>query len=124
MLANKYRGVYAAVANDLFSAKLCREHSNANALCIGGQVIGALMAQEIAKTFLTTQFAEAKYGKRVGMVKAIESANFSGEAPAPSKALSFLTVEDIRQAVADGQPLAIDASTKLSPSLRDLIQSN
>jgi len=52
MLANMLPGVYAAVCNDMFSARMSQEHSNANVLCIGGKVVGDAIALEIVKIFL------------------------------------------------------------------------
>src|SRR4029079_11398704 len=69
IVANMLPSVYAAVANDLFSARLSREHSNTNVLCIGGKVIGAGVAAEIVSVWLKTEFLGGKYAGRVQKVQ-------------------------------------------------------
>jgi len=49
IVANKVKGVRAALCNDLYTAHVSREHNNANILCMGGRVIGEEVAKEIAK---------------------------------------------------------------------------
>ncbi len=119
IVANMLPNVYAAVANDLFSAKLSREHSNSNVLCIGGKVIGAGIAAEIVKTWLNTEFLGGKYAVRVDKVREIGSKH---RRTADEKARQVLTVEDIRNAVNRKESLLIDASTKFTPSVLDLIR--
>ena len=65
-------GIDAVVCQDPFCAKLAREHTNSNVLCLGGKIIGSAIALEIVKTWLTTDFlAEEKYIRRVKKVQAI-----------------------------------------------------
>lgn len=73
MIANKIYGIYAAVCQDPFCAKLAREHSDTNVLCIGGKIIGSAIAMEIVKTWMTTDHItdEEKYTRRVNKVKEI-----------------------------------------------------
>lgn len=73
LIANKIYGINAAVCQDPFCAKLAREHSNTNVLCIGGKIIGSAIALEIIKVWLTTDFAGdvEKYKRRVDKVNAI-----------------------------------------------------
>jgi ribose 5-phosphate isomerase B len=73
MIANKIYGIYAAVCQDPFCAKLAREHSDTNVLCIGGKIIGSAIAMEIVKTWMTTEHItdEEKYTRRVNKVKEI-----------------------------------------------------
>ena len=63
LIANKIYGVYAAVCQDPFCASLARSHSNTNVLCLGGKIIGSAIAQEIVKTWMTTDYLinEKKY---------------------------------------------------------------
>jgi len=75
MIANKFRGIYAAVCQDPFCAELARSHSDTNVLCIGGKIIGEAIALEIVKTWMTTDWlgeAEPKYARRVEKVKALD----------------------------------------------------
>jgi ribose 5-phosphate isomerase B len=68
MIANKIRGVFAAVCQDSFCAELARSHSNSNVLCLGGKIIGSAIALEIVKVWMSTDWlgeSEAKYARRV-----------------------------------------------------------
>ena len=70
LIANKIYGVYAAVCQDPFCAGLARSHSNTNVLCLGGKIIGSAIAQEIVKTWITTEYLSdnPRYTKRVDKV--------------------------------------------------------
>ncbi len=64
--ANKRAGIRAAHASEPVSARLAREHNDANVLCLGARLIGAEMAKAIVQTFLTTPFSGAeRHQKRV-----------------------------------------------------------
>lgn len=72
LIANRILGIDAVVCQDPFCAKLAREHTNSNVLCLGGKIIGSAIALEIVKTWLTTDFsAEEKYIRRVKKVQVI-----------------------------------------------------
>ena len=74
LIANKINGVYAAVCQDPFCAKLAREHTDSNVVCIGGKLIGDMMAMEIVKTWLHTDALTAeKYTRRVKKVADINN---------------------------------------------------
>jgi ribose 5-phosphate isomerase B len=75
MIANKVKGVFAAVCQDSFCAELARSHSDTNVLCIGGKIIGEAIALEIVKVWMTTDWlgaTEEKYARRVNKVTAID----------------------------------------------------
>jgi ribose 5-phosphate isomerase B len=57
IVANKHKGIRAAVCESSASAKLSREHNDANILCLGARIINWETAMEIVKTFLTTPFS-------------------------------------------------------------------
>jgi ribose 5-phosphate isomerase B len=57
IVANKHKGIRAAVCESVTSAKLSREHNDANILCLGARVTPWETASEIVKTFLTTPFS-------------------------------------------------------------------
>jgi ribose 5-phosphate isomerase B len=66
--ANKIRGIRAAVAGDTFSARMAREHNNANVLCIGGRVVGENLTMDIVDAFLRTEFTgKERYARRIEM---------------------------------------------------------
>lgn len=73
LIANKVDGLYAAVCQDPFCAKLAREHSNTNILCIGAKIIGSAIALETIKTWMITDFLGdvEKYKRRVDKVTEI-----------------------------------------------------
>lgn len=72
MIANKVNGIYACVCQDPFCATLARQHNDANVLCLGGKLIGPLMAMEIVKTWMHTDPLTAeKYVRRRDKVAAI-----------------------------------------------------
>ncbi len=72
--ANKIRGVRAAVCGDPYSARLAREHNDANVLCLGARVIGPGLMDEIVGTFLRSGFEGGRHTKRVEKIHHIESA--------------------------------------------------
>lgn len=75
MIANKVKGVFAAVCQDSFCAELARSHSDTNVLCIGGKIIGEAIALEIVRVWMNTDWlgtAEEKYARRVRKVQEID----------------------------------------------------
>lgn len=72
LIANRIYGIDAVVCQDPFCAKLARQHTDSNVLCLGGKIIGSTIALDIVNTWMTTDFlAEEKYIRRVEKVKAI-----------------------------------------------------
>jgi ribose 5-phosphate isomerase B len=75
MIANKVRGVFAAVCQDSFCAELARSHSDTNVLCLGGKIIGSAIALEIVRVWMSTEWlgeSEPKYARRVQKVVDID----------------------------------------------------
>lgn len=72
MAANKIKGIRAACCSDYFSAKYTRLHNDANALCLGGRVVGPGLACELVDVFLTTEFEGGRHGRRVGEIMDIQ----------------------------------------------------
>ncbi|MBP0725048.1 ribose 5-phosphate isomerase B [Bacillus sp. RG28] len=70
--ANKVEGIRCALVHDTFSAKATREHNDSNVLAMGERVIGAGLARDIAKIWLTTEFEGGRHENRVNKIKAIE----------------------------------------------------
>lgn len=73
MAANKHKGIRAACCSDVFSARLTRQHNNANVLCFGARVIGIGTAIDLVNAFVDTAFEGGKHAKRVDMITAIEN---------------------------------------------------
>lgn len=65
MVANRFSGIRAALCNDLFTARMSREHNDANVLCLGGRVVGDGLALEIVRTWTTTDFAAGRHQHRI-----------------------------------------------------------
>jgi ribose 5-phosphate isomerase B len=63
--ANRHPGVRAAVCHDETSARLCREHNDANVLVLGARLIGDVVAKDCLATFLNTEFAGDRHRRRV-----------------------------------------------------------
>jgi ribose 5-phosphate isomerase B len=73
MAANKHRGIRAAVCSDTFSARLTREHNDANVLCFGARVVGEGLALDLVDAYLDAEFMGGKHQSRVDMITAIET---------------------------------------------------
>ena len=70
---NKHKGIRACCCSEASSARLSREHNNANVLCFGARIISNELAYDIVDTFLTTQFSNGeRHLKRVDMIRQIE----------------------------------------------------
>jgi len=72
MAANKVRGVRAALCNDLYTARMSREHNDANVLAIGARIAAPPLADEIMTLWLTTAFEGGRHERRVAQIAEIE----------------------------------------------------
>ncbi len=72
MAANKMHGIRAACCSDTFSAEFTRRHNDANALCLGGRVVGTGLAESLVEIFLNTEFEGGRHAQRVAKLAAIE----------------------------------------------------
>lgn len=72
MAANKIPGVRAAFCPDLFTARLSREHNDANVLALGGRLLGGELAIEILETWLATSFAGGRHSRRIAKIREAE----------------------------------------------------
>jgi len=72
MAANKVRGVRCGVCSDTFSARMIRQHNDANMLSIGVRVVGEGLALDIVDAFLAAQFEGGRHAARVEMLDALE----------------------------------------------------
>lgn len=66
--ANKHSGIRAACCSDTYSARLTREHNDANVLCFGARVIGEGLALDLVDLFVDTEYAGGKHERRVKML--------------------------------------------------------
>ncbi|HOI24867.1 MAG TPA: ribose 5-phosphate isomerase B [Caldisericia bacterium] len=74
--ANKIHGIRAALCSEPLSARLSREHNNANVLCLGARMIGSSMAKEIVHQFLEADFSGDRHLRRIQKITMIEEKNY------------------------------------------------
>ncbi|KPN62789.1 ribose 5-phosphate isomerase B [Aliiroseovarius crassostreae] len=70
MAANKVPGIRCGVCSDSFSARMIRQHNNAQILSIGARVVGEGLALEIVDAFLGAEFEGGRHATRVDMIEA------------------------------------------------------
>ena len=70
--SNKIDGIRCALCGDVYSAKMSREHNDANVLAMGGRVTGFGPAGEIVRVWVTTEFTGGRHARRVGKIMALE----------------------------------------------------
>jgi ribose 5-phosphate isomerase B len=70
--ANKVPGVRAALVGDEYSARMARQHNDANVLCLGGRVVGPDRARAILKAFLDAEFEGGRHQRRLDLITAAE----------------------------------------------------
>ena len=73
LAANKVKGIRCALCSESYSAKLTRQHNNANMLALGARVIGPEVAKDIVRTFLTTPFDGGRHQRRIDLIADIEN---------------------------------------------------
>ncbi|MGR3567989.1 ribose 5-phosphate isomerase B [Pseudooceanicola sp.] len=72
MAANKVKGIRCGVCSDSFSARMIRQHNDANMLALGARVIGEGLALDIVDAFVSAEFEGGRHGTRVEMIMQIE----------------------------------------------------
>jgi len=70
--ANKVPGIRAALCSDIYTARMSREHNDANVLTLGGRLMGPEMALDILKMWLETDFAGDRHRRRIGKIADLE----------------------------------------------------
>ena len=73
--ANKVQGVRAALGNDLYTARLSRQHNDANVLAIGARIVAPELAREILRVWLATPFEGGRHVRRLEQISDIERGN-------------------------------------------------
>ncbi|MFA5576899.1 MAG: ribose 5-phosphate isomerase B [Tissierellaceae bacterium] len=69
---NKVKGIRCALCGDTYSARMSREHNDANILALGGRVVGKDLALEIVSAWLSAEFAGGRHERRVKKISEIE----------------------------------------------------
>ena len=72
LAANKVKGIRAAVCSEAYSARLTRQHNDANIIAFGARVVGEATAEMIVDEFLNTEYEGGRHQKRIDMITAIE----------------------------------------------------
>lgn len=73
LAANKVKGIRCALCGDTYSARMSREHNDANAIALGGRVLGRDLAIEILSVWLKSEFAGGRHQRRVDKISEIEA---------------------------------------------------
>lgn len=73
LAANKVKGIRAAVCSEPYSARLTRQHNNANIIAFGARVVGPAMAEMIVSEFLNAEYEGGRHQRRVDMITEIEN---------------------------------------------------
>lgn len=72
IVANKHRGVRAALCTTEFEAGMARAHNDANVLCLGERVVGPGLGRAILERFLETPFEGGRHERRVQKIRDVE----------------------------------------------------
>lgn len=67
--ANRHKNIRCALCHDEFSARLAREHNNANIIALGARTIGVGVAQQMIRVFFSTEFAGGRHERRVQKIE-------------------------------------------------------
>ena len=76
MAANKFEGIRAALCHNEYSAKMAREHNDANVICLGERVSGEGMIEEILNSWLNASFEGGRHTNRVEKINALSKFSF------------------------------------------------
>ena len=77
IIANKYKGIRAALCHSSYQGKMTSAHNNSNILCLGGQCIGDFEALDILDNWLNTEYEGGRHDISLGLIKKAEEINFS-----------------------------------------------
>ncbi|MCD6413100.1 MAG: ribose 5-phosphate isomerase B [Elusimicrobia bacterium] len=76
LAANKVKGIRAVCAYNELTGKFASEHDDANILCLGGKMLGELLAEKIVEAFLNTPFGGGRHARRLDKIAEIEKKYF------------------------------------------------
>lgn len=72
LAANKVKGIRCAVCSEPVTARLVKQHNNANIIAFGARIVGSETAKEIVKAYLDAEFLGGRHAERVAMIMDIE----------------------------------------------------
>ena len=70
--ANKVKGIRAAVCSDTATARLVKQHNNANILAFGARIVGVELAKDICDAYLESEFEGDRHNRRIAMIHELE----------------------------------------------------
>ncbi|MGQ9673026.1 MAG: ribose 5-phosphate isomerase B [Candidatus Aminicenantales bacterium] len=76
IVANKFKGIRAAVCWDRYTAEVSRRHNDANCLCLGGRVLEPVRALEIVAAWIDSPFEGGRHERRVAKISELEKRTF------------------------------------------------
>lgn len=79
IIANKYKGIRAALCYSSYQGKMTSAHNRSNILCLGGKCIGPLEAVDIVEQWLSTPYEGGRHDISLGLIDEAEAINFSGK---------------------------------------------
>ena len=74
IIANKFKGVRAALCTSTYMGKMTRAHNDSNILCLGGKITGSLEALDILETWLATEYEGGRHAISLGLIADAEAA--------------------------------------------------
>lgn len=74
IIANRYRGVRAALCTSVSMARMTRAHNDSNVLCLGGKITGEFVIREIVDMWLSTTFEGGRHALSLGLIESAEKA--------------------------------------------------
>jgi len=84
IIANKFRGVRAALCTSTYLAKMTRAHNNSNVLCLGGKTTGVLEALDILETWLATKYEGGRHDISLALIAEAEAAMIAADPWTPA----------------------------------------
>jgi ribose 5-phosphate isomerase B len=85
IMANKFKGVRAALCTSTYMARMTRSHNDSNILCLGGKITGEFEAMDILDTWLNTKFLGERHLISLGLIAEAEAVQFNGDYWDPSE---------------------------------------
>ncbi len=79
IIANKFKGIRAALCSSTYQGKMTSAHNNSNVLCLGGRCIGSFEALDIVDAWLNTPYEGGRHDISLGLIEKAEDRNFAGD---------------------------------------------
>ncbi|GAB2603388.1 ribose 5-phosphate isomerase B [Spirosoma areae] len=77
IIANKFKGIRAALCYSSYQARMTSAHNNSNILCLGGRCVGVFEAQDMLDNWLETRYEGGRHDISLGLIEEAEQVNFS-----------------------------------------------